>query len=496
MVQHHLSLAPEKTELLMVSSKRSGYKNIPVNICGVEVRSKRSIRYLGVMLHDHLSWRPHVEMVADKALRVVRALRGIMRNHSGPQRPLAQGITSAFHSTSCEVAVVLAGELPYHLLVKEDARCYNRLQLSPDSSREAIRQEEKESSQQLWQQQWDDEAAHNTSRYLRWAHRQVPDVRLWTGRKHGEVDFYLSQVLSGHAFVHEFLHVFGFAPSPDCPRCAGSVESVAHVLFECPRFADVRAELLNGVDEDNLGSRLLESAESWDRIQQAARRILSVLQEDWRQEQLTLAVAEAAQPDPAASPPEDMAEAERRLLRRREVRNRSARRMRQRRRQERLGENEVVPAIMARAAASDAAANDAVEPTGEVEEEEASPPAPTIPPRSRGLPPSPRTLEMRRLRRNFMQLQYRRRRRAGELGDVPQGRQRRRRIPPSAAELERRRLNRRQRGRLRRQEQRQAEVEAQPPPWDELPSSQLAERRAGLTEDERAAVTSANTSAR
>uniref|UniRef100_A0A0E4C7A3 Reverse transcriptase n=2 Tax=Anopheles gambiae TaxID=7165 RepID=A0A0E4C7A3_ANOGA len=175
----------------MISSKRSGYRNIPVNICGVEVRSKRSIRYLGAMLQDHLSWRPHVEMVADKALRVVRALRGIMRNHSGPQvsnrkllaavaasiirygapvwaeatdlqwcrrildrvqRPLAQGITSAFHSTSCEVAVVLAGELPYHLLAKEDARCYNRQQSSPDSSREAIRQEEKETSLQLWQQ--------------------------------------------------------------------------------------------------------------------------------------------------------------------------------------------------------------------------------------------------------------------------------------------------------------------------------------------------------
>nr|XP_049466771.1 uncharacterized protein LOC125907599 [Anopheles coluzzii]XP_049466772.1 uncharacterized protein LOC125907600 [Anopheles coluzzii] len=488
------------------------------------------------MLHDHLSWRPHVEMVADKALRVVRALRVVMRNHSGPQvskrkllaavaasiirygapvwaeasdlqwcrrildrvqRPLAQGITSAFHSTSCEVAVVLAGELPYHLLVKEDARCYNRLQLSPDSSREAIRQEEKESSLQLWQQQWDDEAANNTSRYLRWAHRQVPDVRLWTGRKHGEVDFYLSQVLSGHAFVHEFLHVFGFAPSPDCPRCAGSVESVAHVLFQCPRFADVRAELLHGVDEDNLGSRLLESAEWWDRIQQAARQILSVLQEDWREEQQNLAAAEAAQPVPASSPPEDMAEAERRrLMRRREVRNRSARRMRQRRRQERLGVDEVVPAILARAAANDDAADDVAEPTGEVEEEEVSPPEPPIPPRSRGLPPSPRTMEMRRLRRNFMQLQYRERRRAGVLGAVPQGRQRRGRLPPSAAEVERRRINRRQRERQRRLEQRQAEVEAQPPPWDELPSSQLAERRSSLTDDERAAVTSANVSAR
>ena len=78
----------------------------------------------------------------------------------------------------------------------------------------------------------------------------------------------------------------------------------------------------------------------------------------------------------------------------------------------------------------------------------------------------------------------------------PDSRQRRGRIPPSAAELERRRLNRRQRERQRRLEQRQAEVEAQPPPWNELPSSQLAERRSSLTDVERAAITSANHSAR
>lgn len=81
----------------------------------------------------------------------------------------------------------------------------------------------------------------------------------------------------------ECLHVFGFAPSPECPRCARSVELMAHVLFVCSRFSEVRAELL----------------------------IFSNLQGDWREEQLTLAAA--AQPNPASAQSVDMAEKERRL---------------------------------------------------------------------------------------------------------------------------------------------------------------------------------------
>lgn len=142
------------------------------------------------------------------------------------------------------------------------------------------------------------------------------------------------------------------------------------------RVGRVGAELLHDVTEDNLGIRLLESAEAWDRNQQNARRILSVLQGDWREEQIALAAAEATQPNPAQGPPWNMADKERRLQRRRVVRNRSARRQRQRRQLERLGDADLVPALLTRATA-----NDAAQPAGEVEAEAAGPLEPPIPSR-------------------------------------------------------------------------------------------------------------------
>jgi len=80
MRQHHLQLAPEKTECVMISSLRRGHPEIPMRVGGVEIRSKQAIRYLGVMIHDHLLWRPHVKMVVDKASRVVRVVTNVMRN--------------------------------------------------------------------------------------------------------------------------------------------------------------------------------------------------------------------------------------------------------------------------------------------------------------------------------------------------------------------------------------------------------------------------------
>ncbi|XP_061502363.1 uncharacterized protein LOC133391529 [Anopheles gambiae] len=85
MEDHHLQLAPENTEGVMISSLRRGQLRVPLRVGDTIIHSKQSIRYLGVQIHDHLSWKPHVELSTAKALRVVGAVTAVMRNHSGPQ---------------------------------------------------------------------------------------------------------------------------------------------------------------------------------------------------------------------------------------------------------------------------------------------------------------------------------------------------------------------------------------------------------------------------
>ena len=55
-----------------------------------------------------------------------------------------------------------------------------------------------------------------------------------------EVNFHLSQIISGHGFFREYLADMKFASSPDCSHCPGVSESAEHAMFTCPRFADVR----------------------------------------------------------------------------------------------------------------------------------------------------------------------------------------------------------------------------------------------------------------
>ena len=71
--------------------------------------------------------------------------------------------------------------------------------------------------------------------------RLIPDINLWVSRKHGEVDFFLTQLLTGHGFLRSYFVEKGILDgSPNCPECGDAVEDIEHVLFHCPRFDRIR----------------------------------------------------------------------------------------------------------------------------------------------------------------------------------------------------------------------------------------------------------------
>ena len=82
-------------------------------------------------------------------------------------------------------------------------------------------------------------ASHNA----RWTRMLNPDIRISLQRKHDDIDFYVSQTLTGHGCFLEYLHRFGIAESPFCPLCANIIQSPGHVFFDCPRVCVERASL-------------------------------------------------------------------------------------------------------------------------------------------------------------------------------------------------------------------------------------------------------------
>lgn len=117
----------------------------------------------------------------------------------------------------------------------------------------------------------------------------IPDLSIWIGRKHGEVNFHLTQFISGHGCFRKYLHRFGHAISPFCPECAGTEETPEHVVFHCSRFAVMRSEMVDitGVDitPDNIVQRMCSDENVWNAVNRAIVQILSVLQRKWRHDQ-------------------------------------------------------------------------------------------------------------------------------------------------------------------------------------------------------------------
>ena len=51
-------------------------------------------------------------------------------------------------------------------------------------------------------------------------------------RTNDEINFHMTEFLSGHGGFGEYLFRIGRADSPLCPECIGKIESPEHVLFE------------------------------------------------------------------------------------------------------------------------------------------------------------------------------------------------------------------------------------------------------------------------
>ena len=75
-----------------------------------------------------------------------------------------------------------------------------------------------------WQEKWD------ASEKGRWTHRLLPQVNEWVNRKHGEVNYYLTQMLSNHGCFRAYLHRFKHEETLQCSAGYGVPEDACILL--------------------------------------------------------------------------------------------------------------------------------------------------------------------------------------------------------------------------------------------------------------------------
>lgn len=242
-----LVIAPEKSEAVLLIGRKK-CKPLKLTIGDSEITQKDQLKYLGIILDRKLSFLPHLKYVTAKAekttltiTRITPRLGGAGENkrrmlqrvfdsivlYGAPvwaekmklksyrnlilkvQRKGNLRVACAYRTVSTEAIAVISRTIPIHLQAEERALTW--------TGNKAEKQEEWDKTIQRWQQEW------TSSVNGRWTRELIPQINPWFNRRHGEVGFHLTQVLSGHGCFKEYVHRIGKADDPNCYFCEGVI---------------------------------------------------------------------------------------------------------------------------------------------------------------------------------------------------------------------------------------------------------------------------------
>lgn len=294
---HGLELATHKTELLLMTGRRIP-TGINMRVNDVVISTKSTVNYLGIRLDTKLTFSCHIQHSINKAAEITANLSRLMANVGGPlakrrkllmeacnsillygceiwgtslrartrarrlisvQTTAALRVTSAYRTVSAAAVQVISGMVPIDLQVEERIKFYEARQTGQLSSVHCKRI--KLETLEKWQNRWDEE------RYGRWTARLIPHIWPWTRRKYGEVNYYLTQMLSGHGYFRKYLYRMNKCSSPYCiyeeREC---VDDAEHTFFQCIRWRDEREAIvrrIGPITPDNVVEKMLLEEQNW-----------------------------------------------------------------------------------------------------------------------------------------------------------------------------------------------------------------------------------------
>lgn len=298
-----LEIAPEKTEAVLINGKKK-CRPLNISIMGRSIEIKKEIKYLGVVIDTNLSFGAHIRHVTTKADRTHAYLSRIMPMTGGVgqrKRAVLAGVTEsiilyaapiwtsclkfqkyrktlikeqrktlirvcrAYRTVSDDALAMIAGIPPLDIKAEERAEAFGKT--------EREREELKERTMNMWEERW------RRSEKGAWTRKLIKDVRKWINRGHGELNYHMTQALTGHGCFGEYLHRFKKRSNPQCQSCGEPVDSVEHALFKCERFRKEREEIQMDVRIENMIELMIESEEAWKKIE---KYITTVMREKER----------------------------------------------------------------------------------------------------------------------------------------------------------------------------------------------------------------------
>ena len=118
----------------------------------------------------------------------------------------------------------------------------------------------------------------------RCTHRLISNLDQCVNRRHSYLNYYLTQMLSGHGCFRAYLYKYKYEESSKCPTCSESDEDAEHVFFACKRFDVHRHKLEEVLNEratpETLVEAMLSSEEAWKATSAYATKVIQELRRE------------------------------------------------------------------------------------------------------------------------------------------------------------------------------------------------------------------------
>lgn len=304
---HGLELARNKTEVILMTKAHMPLE-ISMQFGDMSLVTQKAVKYLGLRLDCRLTYWAQIQHAATKAAKVTGMLSRLMANIGGPtqskrklimatttsillygseiwadalrakskrrvleavQRTAALRVASAYRTVSGAAVLVISGEIPVDLLARERKEAWDSRE---DSAGGAIGATERRfRTIQRWQGRWNEEMTG------RWTARLIPSVESWIQRNFGEVNYFLTQFLSGHGYFRKYLHRMGKVDDPGCIYCETPNDDAEHTFFNCTRWHAERDALREQIGEftpADIINKMLQREDSWNAVRRYVECVL------------------------------------------------------------------------------------------------------------------------------------------------------------------------------------------------------------------------------
>lgn len=138
------------------------------------------------------------------------------------QRKVLLRKVCAYRTVSEATTCVIAGIPPADLLARSrEAEYQRRRSRASNMPGYPIKEE--------WQKRWDGVETGQ------WTRKLIPSISGWMERNFGEVNYHLSQFLSGHVCFEKYLRKIQKVENTSCVDCGAPMDDAEHAFFSCDR---------------------------------------------------------------------------------------------------------------------------------------------------------------------------------------------------------------------------------------------------------------------